>query len=121
MRLLLIVPIAFALLAPNAAAVEREHYVELVNRAKDSVTGLSVAPAGSDAYADVPLHEPLFGGGGATTVQVAGEGCRYDFRFSFRDGRAVRYSGIDVCKARVLRIRAAHAAGGTRIASSQGR
>ncbi|HJR73436.1 MAG TPA: hypothetical protein VJ806_07330 [Luteimonas sp.] len=121
MRLFFVVPIAFALLAPHAAAGESKHYVELVNRAKDSVTGVSIAATGTDLYTDLPLHEPLFGGGSATTVQVAGEGCRYDFRFSFRDGRTSVYQGIDVCKASVLRIRAAPAAERTRIASSQGR
>lgn len=105
-----------------AIAGERKQYLELVNRAKDSVTALSMAPAGSDAYVDIALREPLRGGGVATTLQVPADACRYDFRFVFRDGRVLSYPGIDVCRASMLRIRPLpQASGDARVASSQGR
>lgn len=114
--------IAIASVAPGISAGEGRHYLQLVNRAKDSVASLSVAEAGTDAYTELPLGEPLRGGGVSTTIQVAGEGCDYDFRFVFRDGRALQYHGVDVCRTSVLRIRALPLrSGGARLANSQGR
>jgi len=120
MRILLFLA-ALACASPDADAGERKQYLELVNRAKDSVTSLSVAPAGTDAYTDIPLREPLRGGGTATTLQVPAETCRYDFRFAFRDGRSLLYPNIDVCRASVLRVRPLPRSGEPRFASSQGR
>lgn len=106
----------------SATAGQRNHYLELANRAKDSVVALAVAEAGTEAYADLPLGEPLRGGGVTTTVQVAGAGCDYDFRFRFRDGRTLLYRGVDVCRASVLRIRPLpRGYADARVAVSQGR
>lgn len=100
----------FAAVAGHASAThagdrERTRYLELINRAHDSVTTLAVAAAGGDAFREIDLGAPLRGGGGSSTVEVPGEGCRYDFRFGFRDGRSLVYRNVDVCRARALRIR----------------
>ncbi|MGH8079142.1 MAG: hypothetical protein ACREP7_01115 [Lysobacter sp.] len=79
-------------------------YFELINRAHDRLTSVSIAVAGSDAYQDKPLGAALDGGGGSTTLQIAAHSCRYDFRFQFANARAVVYTDIDVCRYRSLRI-----------------
>ena len=90
----------------HARAGEPIRYFELVNRAHDSVTALAVAPAGSPDFRALPLRTALRGGGDATTLELAADACRLDFRFTFRDGRSALYPGIDVCRHGGLRIRA---------------
>ena len=97
--------VSFCAAVPQAQAVAQTHYLELVNRAQDSIVSLSVAPAGSDAFQDKPIDAPLLGGGGATTIAIAGAGCVYDLRFVFRGGRAAVYEHVDVCRDRSVRIR----------------
>ncbi|MBP3983726.1 hypothetical protein J5837_04735 [Pseudoxanthomonas helianthi] len=97
-------PAAFLLATAVHAHAGDTRYVDLVNRAHDSVTSLSVAPAGSDAFEDVPL-EPLKGGGDSATVSVDAEGCRYDFRFHFSNGRTMVYENVDVCRYGKMYIR----------------
>jgi hypothetical protein len=92
-------------LATQAGANEPTHYVDLVNRAHDSVTAFETAIPGSDAFRETPLGAPLRGGGDSATVQVAGEGCRYDLRFTFGNGRAMVYRDIDLCRYSTVRIR----------------
>lgn len=89
---------AFALAGvAHASAREPARYLQLVNRAPDSVMSLATASAGDDAFRNVPLAEPLHGGE-ATTVQVAGGGCRHDVRVEFRNGRTLVYRDVDVCR-----------------------
>lgn len=93
-----------SLACAHAGAGEPTRYLELVNRAHDTLASVSAAPAGSDAYADLPLGEPLRGGGHSATVEIAGETCRHDLLLVFQDGRRVLYPGIDVCRHRGVRI-----------------
>jgi hypothetical protein len=79
-------------------------YLELVNRAHDSIVSLSVAAAGRDEFRELPMGAPLGGGGGAATFPVAGVDCLYDVRASFSDGRAQVYRNLDLCRHRGLRI-----------------
>lgn len=120
-------PLRFAILAAAcclaagaAAAQERTHYLEIVNRANDSAVSLAFAAAGSDEYVEIPLREPLRGGGGSTTVRIPSDGCSHDIRFVFRDGKSMVYRGVDVCRASVVRIRKPPQADVVRLASSQG-
>lgn len=97
---------AISVASIDAAAADAPlHYLTLVNRAHDSVTALSIAPTGSDAFRPLPLHAPLRGGGGSTTLEIAGEQCRHDVRVSFRDDRVQLYRAVDVCRQRGLRLR----------------
>lgn len=80
-------------------------YLELVNRAHDSVTSLEVASAGSDAFQEKPLGGPLRGGGDSITIEITGEGCLYDIRFKFLDGRTLIYKQVDTCGGDKLAIR----------------
>lgn len=89
-------PAAFLLATVACAHAGDTRYVDLVNRAHDSVTSLSVAPTGSDAFEEIPL-EPLKGGGDSATISVDAESCRYDFRFHFRNGRTAVYENVDIC------------------------
>lgn len=91
------IPAACLLAAIAHANAGDTRYIDIVNRAHDSVTSLSVAPAGSDAFEEIPL-EPLKGGGDSATVSVDAEGCRYDFRFRFRNGKTMVYENVDVCR-----------------------
>ncbi|XQA68080.1 hypothetical protein ACM9XB_10890 [Xanthomonas sacchari] len=86
------------------AAAEPVRYLELSNRAYDALTALAVAAPGSHAFRDVALGAPLRGGGDAATFPLAGAACRYDLRFTFRNGRSMLYPDVDVCAHRV-RIR----------------
>jgi len=94
--------IRFAVLSLLSAAAtvhagEGIRYLELLNRAHDSVTGVAVAPAGSDRFRQVDI-DLLPGGGGATRLAVANTGCRYDLRVAFRNGQQVVYPNVDACK-----------------------
>jgi len=96
----------FALLAAAFAAQAQARYFELSNRGGDSIVAVAVSPAGAAAFADKPIGAPLPGGGGATTIQLAGPDCRYDLRFSLADGRVLEYADVDVCRHRGLRVAA---------------
>jgi hypothetical protein len=99
--------IATLLLATTAHADAREinRYLDLINRAHDSVITLEIAPTGSDAFEEKPLGEPLHGGGGSTTNEIAGEGCVYNMRLRFANGRTLIYKEVDMCSGRRLVIR----------------
>lgn len=103
----LICTFALAMLAATAAHAggTNTRYLELTNRAHDSMTSFAIAAPGSDAFVDVPLGTPLHGGGDSTTLQVADASCRYDLRFTFADGRAMVYRGIDICRYPRVRVR----------------
>ena len=90
----------------HAYAEPATRYLELVNRAHDSIVSLAIADEGSEAFRDLPIEAPLRGGGNATTLAISGEVCRYDIRVSFRGGRSLLYKGVDVCRYRALRVRA---------------
>jgi hypothetical protein len=100
----MIVLVLLALSAAAAPAAERGRYFEVINRSHEAVTTLAVARAGAGEFVDQPLRAPLAAGGGATTIQIVGEGCAYDIKTTFADGRAVVYSDIDVCRYRALRM-----------------
>lgn len=99
---------ATALFATAAHAGEGRdiRYLDLVNRAHDSVTSLEIAPAGSDAYQPKDLGAPLRGGGDSATIQILADSCLYDFRFRFRNGKTLVYKDVDVCSGGKLAIRA---------------
>jgi hypothetical protein len=107
MRLIRPVFLTALLLATSAHAgpANTTHYLDLVNRAHDSVVLLEVAPAGSSAFQEHPLGSPLPGGGGSTTIEIADEGCLYDMRFKFGNGRTLIYKDVDVCNGGRLVIR----------------
>ena len=91
--------------AAHAGAGKDTRYLDLINRAHDSVTSLEVAPAGSDAFQEKPLGVPLRGGGDSTTIEIAGGGCLYDIRLKFRNGRTLVYKDVDICSGGKLAIR----------------
>lgn len=90
--------------ATQTQAGERMRYLELLNRAHDSVTSLAIAPSGDDAFRAVPLGGALPAGGGSTNIEIAGDHCRYDLRMDFRNGRTAIYRDFNVCRNRSLRI-----------------
>ena len=89
----------------HAGAGKDTRYLDLINRAHDSVTSLEVAPAGSDAFQEKPLGAPLRGGGDSTTIEIAGGSCLYDIRLKFRNGRTLVYKDVDICSGGKLAIR----------------
>jgi len=103
MPLIRILALSLSLSAATAqvAAGEPVRYLELSNRAHDSLTSLAVATPGSGVFRDVALDVPLRGGGNAATVALTGEECRYDLRFTFRNGRSMLYPDVDICAHRV--------------------
>lgn len=84
----------------------------LVNKTFDSVTAVSVAPAGAGAYDDVALGEALRGGLTAATVRLPAGDCLRDVRVTFRDQRQQVFPGIDVCRSSGLRLTATGGAHG---------
>ncbi|MGH8026199.1 MAG: hypothetical protein ACREO0_05655 [Pseudoxanthomonas sp.] len=89
----------------QAGTGKTTRYLDLVNRSHDSVASLAIAPAGSDAFQEKQLGAPLRGGGDATTIEIAGDACLYDFRFLFRNGRTLIYKDVDICSGGKLSIR----------------
>lgn len=89
------------------AAAERQpaRHFALVNATFDSVIALAVAPAGSQAFHDIALGEPLHGGLTAITVDLPRGGCLRAMRVTFRDGRILLYPRIDVCRHDGLSLR----------------
>lgn len=97
------------LLAASATTLagERSHTrtLEVVNRAHDSLTGVAVKPSqGDHDFRAWPLASPVQGGGNSFTLAMPEPGCRFDFQLQFRDGRAVVYKDVDVCRLQSLRI-----------------
>lgn len=92
-----------SLLLAGAAHGGQARYLGLLNRAHDSVVTLDVAPAGTDAFAPRSI-DILAGGGGSTMIRLADEGCRFDLRVAFRNGRRVVYRDVDVCRGDTLVI-----------------
>lgn len=101
--------------AAHAGDGNDTRYLELINRAHDSVRSLEVASAGSDAFQQKPLGAPLRGGGDSTTIGIAGEGCLYDLRFKFLNGRMLIYKDVDVCSGDRLAIRPLPTSDATRL------
>lgn len=97
--------VAALLIAPAAHAADGIRYLELLNRAHDSVTAVAIAAAGSGRFQPAAI-DPVPGGGGATTVAVGDAGCRYDLQVGFGNGRSVVYSNVDVCRGGKLVISA---------------
>jgi hypothetical protein len=92
-----------SMMLAGAAHGAEARYLGLLNRAHDSVVALEVAPAGTEAFVPRSI-ETLPGGGAGTTVRLADEGCRFDLRVAFRNGRRVVYRDVDVCRGDTLVI-----------------
>lgn len=105
MYLIRTVLVSALLIAPAAHAAEGIRYLELLNRAHDSVTAVAIAAAGSGRFQPARI-DPVPGGGGATTVAVADAGCRYDLQVGFGNGRSVVYADVDICRGGKLVISA---------------
>jgi hypothetical protein len=92
--------------APARAGGDRHpaRHFDVVNASFDSVTAFAIAPAGSAAFHDVALGEPLQGGLNSITVDVPDGGCLRDVRVTFRNGRTLLYPHIDACRYQGLRL-----------------
>ncbi len=84
-----------------AQAADQPRYLTMLNRAHDSILRLDVAEAGSGAFEARPIDR-IEGGGGSTTVRLGNNGCRFDLRLAFRNGRDAIYREVDVCRGDVL-------------------
>ncbi|MGX5732521.1 hypothetical protein ACWKWK_18570 [Pseudoxanthomonas beigongshangi] len=89
--------------ASEPAASAGIRYLALVNRAHDSIDRLEVAEPGSGAFQEVALDK-VRGGGDSSTVELRGNGCRYDVRFTFHTGQRMVYENVDVCRLQALRV-----------------
>jgi hypothetical protein len=101
-RTIILVPLLVVAMHANAEPTTR--YFDLVNATYDSVTSLAIAPAGSDAFRDIEFDAPLHGGVTSTTVEIPDGDCLRDIRVAFKDGRALLYAGINVCRYGRLRL-----------------
>lgn len=105
MRPIRFVVATVCLCAAAASAQARTRYLELVNRAHDSVVAVAIAEAGPPGFRDTPLGESLRGGGGSATIELDGDACLRDFRVAFRDGRHQLYRDVEVCRRQRLQLR----------------
>jgi hypothetical protein len=87
--------------ASAAHAADPPRYLTVLNRAHDSILGLQVAAAGSDAF-EVRTIDRIEAGGGSATVRLGNTGCRFDLRLEFRNGRDAIYREVDACRGDVL-------------------
>jgi hypothetical protein len=78
----------------------------LVNVTFDSVTALSVAPAGTAGFAKVELGEPLQGGLTSATVRMPAGTCLRDVRVTFGAGYEQTFAHVDICRSSGLRLAA---------------
>lgn len=99
---LLTLPSAQALPADTARQPAR--HFDLVNATFDSVIAVAIAPAGSDAFHDIPLGQPLQGGLHAMTFDVPAGTCLRDLRVTFEGDRTLLLQRIDVCRSQGLRL-----------------
>lgn len=98
------VPLCVAAIgAANAHA--RGRYLELINRAHDSVVAVAIADAGRSEFRAAVIGEPLRGGGASTTIELDGDACLRDLRVAFGDGRSQLYREVDVCRRQRLQLR----------------
>ena len=89
----------------SAGEADKTRYLQVVNRAHDSLTAIAVKPSQVDQdFRDWPLASPVQGGGDSFTLAVREPGCRFDLQLQFRNGRAVVYKDVDVCRLQSLRI-----------------
>lgn len=96
---------AFIAAAAHAGDGRRPaRHFDVTNATLNSVIALAIAPAGSEAFHDIALGEPLQGGLNSITVDVPGGGCMRDLRVTFRDGHVLLYPGIDACRYQGLRL-----------------
>lgn len=79
-------------------------HFDVTNASLNSVTALAIAPAGGQAFDDIPLREPLQGGRTSITIDVPAGGCLRDLRVTFRNGRVLLYPRIDACRYQGLRL-----------------
>ncbi len=79
-------------------------YLSLINRAHDSVERLEVSAPGSGEFRELALGERVRGGGDSSTVELRGNQCHYDVRFTFRTGQRMVYENVDVCRLQALRV-----------------
>jgi len=92
-----------ALAASATANAGSIHYLDVVNTADTSLVSFAVAPAGTDRYTEIQLADgPLHGGGNSATAAIGkdGEGCLYDLRATFANGRTLIQQDFNVCKYR---------------------
>ncbi len=98
--------VAAFLLADIAHAGDGRHaarHFDVANAILNSVTALAIAPAGSAAFHDIALREPLQGGLNSTIIDVPDGGCLRDLQITFRDGH-VLYPRVDACRYQGLRL-----------------
>ena len=84
--------------------LQRAHPFTLVNATLDSVTGVAMAPASSDAFEEIALGEALRGGRASATVDLPAGDCLRDVRVTFLHGRSQVFPSVDVCRSRTLRL-----------------
>ncbi|MBB3228244.1 hypothetical protein FHW69_002879 [Luteibacter sp. Sphag1AF] len=105
--------LAFVAVTPAAHAFaaqtdsrEPARIFTVVNTSFDSVVALAFAPAGSEAFEEVALGEPLHGGLTSAAVEVPVGACMRDVRATFRNGKTYVFPAVDVCRNRQLRLSA---------------
>lgn len=79
-------------------------HFDVTNATLNSVTALAIAAAGSEAFHDIALAEPLQGGLNSVTIDVPDGGCLRDLRVTFHDGQVLLYPRIDACRYQGLRL-----------------
>lgn len=88
---------------PLLALADSVHTLEVINDTRTPINSFSIAPAGSEHWAEVSFKTPtqgfLFDYGLAVTLEFHDDdGCLRDLRTLFSNGRRIYARHFDVCK-----------------------
>ena len=95
---------ALAAAIPAPAAAQAANFT-LVNNTDIDFTGLKVRRFGTDAWLPLvvsPVPLPRSGGRGA--VDFNNPDCAFDLQATLPDGKAVVWSGVNLCEAKVVTL-----------------
>ena len=104
--------------AMDHASREPGRHLVVTNATSDSITGLAIAPEGTDAWRAIDLGEPLQGGETSITIDIPRGDCLRSVRITFRNGYSQGVPHVDVCSSQHLRLTTGTDADPDRIATA---
>lgn len=96
--------LAAALVAAPASVWAQAVNFTLVNNTDVSFTGLTVRRFGSQQWLPLVAPVPLTRSGGRGDVVFSDPDCAFDLQATLPDGRAVVWSGVNLCEAKVVTL-----------------
>ena len=95
---------ALALAAPAPLAAQAANFT-LINNTDVHFTGLMVKRFGSGQWLPLTVNPvPVTKSGGQGAVDFSDQDCAFDLQATLPDGRAVVWSGVNLCEAKVVTL-----------------